>query len=437
MTLRLSDLEACFAGLVPSIIATRSSEGMPNISYLSQVVMVDDRHIALTNQFLSKTAANIRSCPRAALLLVDGRTGHQFSLEIEWKRSEDQGVLFERVERDILAHAAQVGMSGVMRLRALEIFEVLSISACEPDIGKSDDAIAVDMADLARQSRHLAAAGSTEDLFDRFLEAAIAIGGAERAVILLPDSRLAVFTVIGSLGYDVSGVGSEVISGEGLIGQAAANREIAKINDISRIHRLSHAVVTHHRGEHSMREIAFPEFAGAIGQVAIPLLAEETLVGVLFLESSRTFAFDNQRCAALQILCDFAAAQIGRPSTASSAPRTIQPARPAQQRKLAVTFYSYDGSIFIEDDYVIKGVAGRLLLYMLEKAAEEGRTDFTNREIRLAPDLQLPEFKDNLETRLILLKRRLAAKDFGVAVTNTGRGQMELTLSGTPVVTRM
>lgn len=437
MTVRLSDLEACLEGVIPSIIATRSSDGIPNISYLSQVVVVDDRHVALTNQFLSKTAANIRSWPFAALLLVDARTGCQFALEIEWKRSEDQGALFDRVERNILAHAAQIGMGGVMRLRALEIFEVLSIRACESETVSHTGHSPVDMAELARHSRHLASAGSTEDLLDRFLEAASTVGGAERAVILLPDARLSVFTVIGSLGYKDSGVGSEVLTGEGLIGQAAASREIARINDVSRIHRLSHAVATHHRDERSIREIDFPQFGGAIGQVAIPLVADADLVGVLFLESSRTFAFDNQRCAALQILCDFAASQIADASPADSEPGVAAPAGPATPRKLSVTFYHFDGSIFIEDKYVIKGVAGRLLLYMLEKAAEEGRMGFTNREIRLAPDLQLPEFKDNLETRLILLKRRLAAGDFGVTVTSTGRGQMELKLDGTPVVTRM
>ena len=50
MTLRLSDLETCFEGVVPAIIATLSADGVPNISYLSHIARVDDRHIALSNE---------------------------------------------------------------------------------------------------------------------------------------------------------------------------------------------------------------------------------------------------------------------------------------------------------------------------------------------------------------------------------------------------
>ena len=60
MTIRLRDLHACFEGVIPSIIATASQDGVPNISYLSHVAFVDDEHVALSNQFFSKTAANIR-----------------------------------------------------------------------------------------------------------------------------------------------------------------------------------------------------------------------------------------------------------------------------------------------------------------------------------------------------------------------------------------
>ena len=77
MSLRLSDLASCFEGVIPSIIATASADGMPNISYLSHVVRVDDAHVALSNQFFAKTAANVRANPHVTLILVDGFTGAQ------------------------------------------------------------------------------------------------------------------------------------------------------------------------------------------------------------------------------------------------------------------------------------------------------------------------------------------------------------------------
>lgn len=54
MTIRLRDLAACFEGVIPSIIATAAPDGTPNISYLSHVEVVDEEHVALSNQFFPR-----------------------------------------------------------------------------------------------------------------------------------------------------------------------------------------------------------------------------------------------------------------------------------------------------------------------------------------------------------------------------------------------
>lgn len=85
-----------------------------------------------------------------------------------------------------------------------------------------------------------------------------------------------------------------------------------------------------------------------------------------------------------------------------------------------------------ENIYVIKGVAGRLLAYMLDLYVSEGRSEFTNREIRAAASLRLPEIKDNLETRLLLLRRRMDERNLPIRLLHAGRGQVRLLVNGTP-----
>ena len=52
----LADLQLCFEGAIPAVIATASRDGVPNVTFLSRVRMVDGERVALSNQFFSKTA---------------------------------------------------------------------------------------------------------------------------------------------------------------------------------------------------------------------------------------------------------------------------------------------------------------------------------------------------------------------------------------------
>jgi hypothetical protein len=89
------------------------------------------------------------------------------------------------------------------------------------------------------------------------------------------------------------------------------------------------------------------------------------------------------------------------------------------------------GVLLLDGDYVIKGVAGKLLWSLLRQFQMEGRTDFTNREVRLDASLDLPDFRDNFESRLILLKRRLDERDSLVRIEKTGRGRFRLDVDAT------
>jgi hypothetical protein len=91
--------------------------------------------------------------------------------------------------------------------------------------------------------------------------------------------------------------------------------------------------------------------------------------------------------------------------------------------------FAANDSVFIDNEYLIKGVAGAILWKLVREHAAGRRSDFTNRELRLDSSLHLPDISDNLEARLILLARRLEERAPFMRITKTGRGRFRLDVS--------
>ncbi|WP_436048397.1 GAF domain-containing protein [Rhizobium leguminosarum] len=433
--LTLADLEACFEGVIPSIISTADADGLPNISYLSHVAMVDDRHVALSNQFFAKTAANIRLNPHAMLLLVDARNSAQFRLQLVFAHTLETGPLFEHISLQIDASSAQVGMAGIMKLRNLDVFRVVSIEAipsqleaAEPLGLKRNRLIAA-----AKIADAIAAEADADGIIDAMLEGLRTEFGFEHGLLLQLDEGRNQLITIGSIGYAPSGIGSDIPVDEGVIGAAAAGRRLVKLSDMSRIRRFGAAVRDSSADENRTRAIPLPGMPDAMSQIAVPLIAAGSIRGVLFLESRDRIAFTGEDEAALSVIARQAAMALAlseKLSLETEPQQLVRAELPTSEKTVQVVHHRFDDSVFVDGDYVIKGVAGRLLASMLEQHQESGRVEFTNREIRLDAALKLPDFKDNLETRLLLLRRRLDEKRLPIRLSRLGRGRIGLLIEG-------
>ncbi|WP_171060905.1 GAF domain-containing protein [Poseidonocella sp. HB161398] len=432
--MKLANLpETCFEGVIPSSIATSGADGFPNISYLSQVLRVDETHVAISNQFFGKTAENLARDPRASLLLVDGLTGAQFECALLHHETLTDGTLFTRFRIQLAADCAAHGLADRMGLKAADLFRVLAISPVPgPELRPSlQIESGPDLPSLAAFMTALAAETDVEAISDALLDGAISLFGANAAMFLLPEPSAGTFVLIGSRGYAVCGAGAEIGVTGGLLEIAAREHQMVRLNDLSRSSRMLEAISL---PDENAPPLAAPLLEGVNSQIVVPLLHHDKLVGIYFLESRNRLAFGASVAAAIEIVALQASAALVEAESSGTgevqAPQAVGLLPDGRGPLIEFRHHTQDDSVFIDGTYVIRGVAGRLLLYMIRRRLETGQTDFTNMELRREPSLKLPEFRENLETRLLMLKRRLLERDLPVRLERSSKGRHRLHVDG-------
>ncbi|MBK9975713.1 MAG: GAF domain-containing protein [Planctomycetes bacterium] len=439
--MKLSDLMHCFQGVTPAGIATCAADGTPNQAMLSQVYYLDEKHVALSCQFFNKTRRNVDQNPFASVRLWDPVSLQPYLMQLRFLRAETSGPVFDEMASRIDAIARATGMAGVFKLLSADVYEVLSLSVLQgalqpaqatplPWSPEPRQAGREELRGLQLLSDRLCRARTLEALYAELLTSMASLFGTTHALLMLHEEECGKLIAIDSRGYDRIGAGAEVKQGEGLIGTVAQTRKPLRLSGMAAMRRYTRAVreSAQKRGVALGDEIALPGLTDAQSQLALPLVAHDRLVGVLALESRDPLAFEDWHEAYLALLANQAALAIAmlsdREDEDEEASAEPQPA-PLPWRRRLFTWFAGDESVFVDGEYLIRYVPARILWKLLREHAQ-GRREFNNRELRMDESLGLPPVKDNLESRLILLRKRLQERCPDVRLVSVKRGRFVL-----------
>jgi adenylate cyclase len=251
---------------------------------------------------------------------------------------------------------------------------------------------------------------------------------------MFPDEEGARLYTGASYGFEPSGVGSEVVVGEGMLGIAARRQSVVRLTNVTLemlIAQAARSGVERTGDESSLdKEIALPGLPGVQSQIVLPLVSRKKLLGVLCLQSAESGRFLETDERVLQIVARHFAASMATTIRTDGTRPTVATLRPEEGTHAithaVIKHYTSDDSIFIDDSHLTKGIPGRLFWKMLQAFVGTGRARFSNKEIRLDASMGLPDIKDNLETRLILLRRRLDERCEFLRLIHEKRGHLRL-----------
>ena len=126
------EMMPAFQGVIPAVIATCSADGMPNVTYISQVYYLNEQHVALSRQFFNKTVRNIAENPLAQVVLTCPVTYNIYKFLLRFKESQASGPVFDEMALQQEVIAGMAGKSGIFNLQAADIYEILEINCIYP-----------------------------------------------------------------------------------------------------------------------------------------------------------------------------------------------------------------------------------------------------------------------------------------------------------------
>ena len=290
---------------------------------------------------------------------------------------------------------------------------------------------------LSLVSGRINRARDLESLYRDVLDALEEVFRFRHSIVFLADEKAGTLVAIASHGYGESGIGAEVGMGEGLVGYVAAKRVPVRLSGMDQLLRYGRAV----RGRVEVAgdasgltaEVPLPGLPDAESQLALPLVVEDRLLGVLAIESRNPLACAEWHEAFLSVLANQIAIGIDRlseaeeePAPAEPCPAPAPPAGPAARVRLLP-----ERRLRLRGRRVPRPQRPREdPLEAPEREREDGPPRVHEPRAAPRPVPRAAGLKDNLESRLILLKKRLEERCFGVRIVPIRRGRFALEVAG-------
>jgi class 3 adenylate cyclase len=129
--------------------------------------------------------------------------------------------------------------------------------------------------------------------------------GFDHSMILLSNKQT-LLKVVASHGYPTKGIGAKVEIGKGIIGTAAKRKQLIRMGNISMRLIYTKAGEDFENLENEII-IKLPGLTNPMSQVAIPLLKQDELIGVLSVESTKTNLFKEDDEQIIHLIANQAA----------------------------------------------------------------------------------------------------------------------------------
>jgi predicted pyridoxine 5'-phosphate oxidase superfamily flavin-nucleotide-binding protein len=121
------EMQSGMQGVVPSSLATASREGVPNVTFISQMFYVDPRHVALSFQFMNKTWRNLQENPLATVIITAPDTFSMWKIKLRFLEIQTEGPIFEQMEMQLMAITSMMKIKVDFAIKAALICRVEAV----------------------------------------------------------------------------------------------------------------------------------------------------------------------------------------------------------------------------------------------------------------------------------------------------------------------